>query len=150
MTKLGAKLPRWKFFSRRHSVSSDGDDTSAQPPHPESEAKQGGDAEPRAPSQCSRTSRRKRRHRNSIHVASISSLHTDSIDPRRSSMGSERTLSNTDAMENMSGMHRLSEQKSVNTLRSVTTHRAAGDTWREEDIENVINTLRTMKVSRMK
>ena len=121
VSKLSVKMPTWKIFYKRS-----GDESS-----PQTEAT-ATPVEPRSQSQtrCPLTSRRKRRHRNSIHLASISSLHTESSTTRRSSIGSDRTQ-NT-AQETAPGgvvCRVLKERKSMNTLRSVTTHRVAGDQW---------------------
>ncbi|TCD62722.1 hypothetical protein EIP91_006520 [Steccherinum ochraceum] len=158
-SKLSVKLQSLKIFRRRLSVSAD-EQLVASP----ADELPGGSQTPVSPPPQSENYqhfawtaalRRKKRHRNSIHLSSISSL-PDDLRPGsgRSSIGSgsDRTES---TMHGSEGSHattirHLSERRSTNTLRSVTTHRVAGDTWREEDMENVIDTLRTMKVGKLR
>lgn len=135
-SKLSVKLHSWKIFKRSHSPGPQ--------PAPESCPTQTADSDPR----CLLTGRRRgrRHHRSSVHFGSISSLPSEEAPSlRRSSVGSDQTMGT--ASDTTLG---LSERRSVGTLRSVTTHRAEGDTWREEDIGAVLDTLRTMRAGKMK
>ncbi|KAH8083318.1 hypothetical protein BXZ70DRAFT_1012165 [Cristinia sonorae] len=148
-SKSRAKLNTWKIFrkpSRNASIKDVDDD----------QLEAGAETPPtrRAPAAaasseyCQWTGLRKKRHRNSIHVVSITTVPTEPTSPRRASTESDRTQSTL--RESDMGPMGLSGRRSVNTLRSVTTHRGDGETWREEDINSVLDTLRTMKVGRLR